>query len=80
MSDFLLNKELESVKNDKKMSEVQLNASKEIMARNLIKQMKDLNLNTIPVPLKRKKPLKLKIKNFFNRIMIFLGLKTENDN
>lgn len=80
MSDFLLNKELESVKNDKKMSEVQLNASKEIMARNLIKQMKDLNLNTIPVPLKRKKPLKLKIKNFFNRIMTFLGLKTENDN
>ena len=62
------------------MSEVQLNASKEIMARNLIKQMKDLNLNTIPVPLKRKKPLKLKIKNFFNRIMTFLGLKTENDN
>ena len=80
MSDFLLNKELESVKNDKKMSEVQLNASKAIMARNLIKQMKDLNLNTIPVPLKRKKPLKLKIKNFFNRIMTFLGLKTENDN
>ena len=75
MNNYLLNKELDAVKNDKKLIETQLALSKEQMAKALVKQ---LSHNAIyhSTKMKKKKPFKVRYKEFIHRINILFGFSS----
>ena len=80
-NDILLQKELASVKADKKLSEEELVKHKSSMAEQIMLQMQGMTKNDIyelSVPVKRKKPMKVKYRNFSNRIKTIIGIGNEN--
>lgn len=78
MSDYLLNKELESVKQDKEAIKVQLEISKMAIAKQLAQQMKDIPITSYVKPIRKKKPFKVKWNEFINKIKIMIGI-TQDD-
>ena len=78
MSDYLLNRELEAVKQDKEATKVQLEVSKLAIAKQLKQQMKDIPITSYVKPIKKKKPFKIKWKEFVDKIKIILGI-TKDD-
>lgn len=73
MNDFIIKKEIESVKNDRKISLQQIEVAKNKMAQSLRQQMDGANFNTISTPIKRKIPLKKRFSNFIKKIKIIFG-------
>lgn len=76
MSNYLLNKELDVVKNDKKLIETQLEISKEQMAKSLVEQLSK-NAVFYSKEIKKKKPFKVKYKEFMHRINILFGFNND---
>ena len=78
MSDYLLNKELEAVKQDRESSKIQLEVSKNMMAKQLKQQMENIIVNSYIKPLKKRKPFKVRFGEFINKIKIIMGI-TKNE-
>lgn len=78
MSDYLLNKELEAVKQDREASKIQLEVSKNMMAKQLKQQMENIIVNSYIKPLKKRKPFKVRFGEFINKIKIIMGI-TKNE-
>jgi hypothetical protein len=76
MSDYLIDKEMAEVLSERQSSQVQINTSKEIMAKRLRKQMGD-NPTSLSMPIKKKKPFKVRYNEFVNKVKILLGFKNE---
>lgn len=74
MSDYLLNKELEAVKQDREASKIQLEVSKNMMAKQLKQQMENIIVNSYIKPIKKKKPFKVRFSEFINKIKIIMGI------
>lgn len=74
MSDYLLNKELEAVKQDREASKIQLEVSKNMMAKQLKQQMENIIVNSYIKPLKKRKPFKVRFGEFINKIKIIMGI------
>lgn len=71
MNEFLLNKELESVKNERENSRILLEASKEQMARMLKEQLQSVPYTVIPQ--RRKLPFRLRFKRFIDKVKLIIG-------
>ena len=78
MSDYLLNRELEAVKQDKEAVKVQLEVSRLAIAKQRKQKMKDLPITSYVKPIKKKKPIKVKWREFVDKIKIILGI-TKDD-
>lgn len=76
MSDYLMDKEMSEVLSERRSSQIQIDASKEVMAKRLKKQMEN-NIASTSMPIKRRKPLKVRYTEFIGRIKILLGFKNE---
>ena len=78
MSDYLLNRELEAVKQDKEAIKIQLEVSKLAIAKQLKQQMKDVPITSYVKAIKKKKAIKVKWREFVDKIKIILGI-TKDD-
>lgn len=74
----MLNKELESVKADKKLSEEELQRHRNMIAEHIRMQMGGIPKETIyslSQPVRRKKPMKVKFSNFLHKIKVLIGVE-----
>ena len=73
MGNFILDKEIEAIKNDRKISKQQIEIEKKKMAISLKEQMKGVNLSSFSTPVKKKISLCHRLNNFIKKIMFIFG-------
>lgn len=71
MNEFLLNKELEIIKNERENSRILLETSKEQMARALQEQLQGAPHTLYPE--RRKLPFKVRFRRFIENIKVIMG-------
>ena len=81
-NDALLMKELEEVKADRKLAQQETERHKNLLAEHIKMQINGMSVETIyklSKPMRKKKPIKVKFKDFINKIKILTGFEKEND-
>ena len=77
-NEALLMKELEEVKADRKLAQQETERHKNLLAEHIKMQINGISVETIhelSKPIRKKKPMKVKFKDFINKIKILTGFE-----